>query len=269
MQSPHLLSASGGAGAYRRLRLVVRAFGPLLQTAALDDPRQRQASAGWRLLWSRAGRSGSAAGAPATSPWSESQSGAGRHHRSAAWRTARDDLLGVDPLQVDRRGAEIHMPQLALDDVQRHALTGELERVRVTHLVRREPAPDPRAGSDPAGTPYGRPRPTTAARGSDRRSRRTAARRATRRVHRSTGVAAPSPTHPSRPRAGDLPCRCGPARIRVRWSRSCSVSASASWTRSPARHDTTIIARNLKPSRSSAAWRMTATISSIVGGSTA
>ena len=34
------------------------------------------------------------------------------------------------------------MAELALDDVQRHALAGELDRVRVAQLVRGEPAPD-------------------------------------------------------------------------------------------------------------------------------
>jgi hypothetical protein len=40
------------------------------------------------------------------------------------------------------------MPQLALDDVERHPPAGELERVRVTQLVRREPAPDPGTAGD-------------------------------------------------------------------------------------------------------------------------
>ena len=42
------------------------------------------------------------------------------------------------------------MAELALDDVERDALTGELERVRVAQLVRRKAAPDPRAGGEPA-----------------------------------------------------------------------------------------------------------------------
>jgi hypothetical protein len=42
------------------------------------------------------------------------------------------------------------MPQLALDDVERHPLAGELERVRMAQLVRREPAPDPGAGGEAA-----------------------------------------------------------------------------------------------------------------------
>jgi len=52
-----------------------------------------------------------------------------------------------------------------------------------------------------------------------------------------------------------------------RWSRSCSASASASWTRRPARHSTAIIPLILKPCRSSKVWRITATISSTKGGS--
>ena len=42
------------------------------------------------------------------------------------------------------------MAELALNDVQRHALTGELERVRVTQLVRREAPPDAGARGEPA-----------------------------------------------------------------------------------------------------------------------
>jgi hypothetical protein len=76
--------------------------------------------------------------------------GAGRHHRRAACPDGGDDLLGVDPLQVDRRGAEIGVSELALDDVKRDALAGEFERVRVAQLVRREAAPDACAGREPA-----------------------------------------------------------------------------------------------------------------------
>ena len=41
------------------------------------------------------------------------------------------------------------VPELALDDVQRHAFARELERVRVTQLVRREPPSDAGAGGEP------------------------------------------------------------------------------------------------------------------------
>jgi hypothetical protein len=61
------------------------------------------------------------------------------------------------------------MPELALDDVQRHALASQLERVRVAQLVRREATPDPGASGEPGGTRSGRRRPTTVARGSGRR----------------------------------------------------------------------------------------------------
>jgi hypothetical protein len=41
------------------------------------------------------------------------------------------------------------MAELALDDVERDALAGELERVGVAQLVRRKAAPDPGAGGEP------------------------------------------------------------------------------------------------------------------------
>jgi hypothetical protein len=53
-----------------------------------------------------------------------------------------------DPTQVDRRRAEVGMPELALDDVERHALAGQFERVGVAQLVRREPMPDACARSE-------------------------------------------------------------------------------------------------------------------------
>jgi hypothetical protein len=55
------------------------------------------------------------------------------------------------------------MTQLSLDDVERHALAGELERMRVTELVRCEPAPHSRSGGEVAELdpdPGGRPGPT-------------------------------------------------------------------------------------------------------------
>jgi hypothetical protein len=63
----------------------------------------------------------------------------------AAGADGGDDLLGVDSLQVDRGRAEIGVAELALDDVQRDALAGELERVRMAQLMRREPTPHTRA----------------------------------------------------------------------------------------------------------------------------
>jgi hypothetical protein len=67
-----------------------------------------------------------AIGAPACpgSFGSELESGAGRHHWHAARAHGRDDL-------------------------HRHALAGQLERVSVAQLVRREPTPDACPGGDP------------------------------------------------------------------------------------------------------------------------
>ena len=105
-------------------------------------------------------------GAPALpgSLWSELESSAGGHHRRPPRVDGGDDLLRVDALEVDAGGAEVGMPELALDDVGRHALARQLERVRVAQLVRREPVPDtgadgdpPELGADSGGRP-GRPR---------------------------------------------------------------------------------------------------------------
>ena len=84
-------------------------------------------------------------GAPAQGPGSQTQSGARRHHGRAPGAHRGEDLLGIDPLQIDRGCAEVGVSELALDDVQRHPLARELERVRVAQLVRRKPAPHPKA----------------------------------------------------------------------------------------------------------------------------
>ena len=42
------------------------------------------------------------------------------------------------------------MTELALDDIHRHSLSGELYRVRVAQLMRREPASDARLSCMPA-----------------------------------------------------------------------------------------------------------------------
>ena len=92
-----------------------------------------------------AGESGRAAGHSRFARRSESESCAGGHHRRPARAAGGNDLLMVDPLKVDRRGGHVGVPELALDDLERDALAGGLERVGVAELVRREPAPDPLA----------------------------------------------------------------------------------------------------------------------------
>ena len=57
-----------------------------------------------------------------------------------------DDLGVVDPAQVDRGDGEIGMPELALDNEQRHPLARHLDRVRVAQLMRRKTPPDTGVG---------------------------------------------------------------------------------------------------------------------------
>jgi hypothetical protein len=52
-----------------------------------------------------------------------------------------DDLAAVDALQVDRRDAEVAVPELTLDDDQWHALASHIDGVGVAQLVRREATP--------------------------------------------------------------------------------------------------------------------------------
>ena len=75
----------------------------------------------------------------------ELQAGAGGHHRRAPGVDGGDDLFGVDALQVDRGGAEIRVAELALDDVERHALARKLDGVGVAQLVRRKARRTPAA----------------------------------------------------------------------------------------------------------------------------
>ena len=71
----------------------------------------------------------------------EAESGGGGDHRCLAGVDGGDDLGVVNPLQIDGRDPEVGVPQLALDDVERDALVGELDRVRMAQLVRHEPPP--------------------------------------------------------------------------------------------------------------------------------
>jgi hypothetical protein len=68
------------------------------------------------------------------------RTGGGRDHRRAPSVDGVDDLRVVDALQIDRGDPEMGMPELALDDDQRDALVGQLDRVREAQLVGREPA---------------------------------------------------------------------------------------------------------------------------------
>ena len=63
-------------------------------------------------------------------------------HRRAAGVDGVDDLGVVDAMQVNGGRAEVGVAELALDDLERHACAGELDRVGVAQLVRREPPHD-------------------------------------------------------------------------------------------------------------------------------
>jgi hypothetical protein len=85
---------------------------------------------------------GTADGGPAvTKCWSELESGGGGHHRRPPGVHRRDDLLGVDALQVNRGRAEVGVAELALDDVERHAFAGDFDGVGVAQLMRRKTPP--------------------------------------------------------------------------------------------------------------------------------
>ena len=78
--------------------------------------------------------------APPALGYSEPEPRSRRNRRCAPRVDGGDDLLGVDALEVDARGAEVGVPELALDDVQRDALARELDSVGVAQLMRREPS---------------------------------------------------------------------------------------------------------------------------------
>ena len=78
------------------------------------------------------------------------ESGCGGHHWSAPGVNGGDDLLGVDALQVDRCGAEVGVPELALDEVERYALASKFDRVGMAQLVGREPTANPSLGGEAA-----------------------------------------------------------------------------------------------------------------------
>src|SRR4051794_22131345 len=88
---------------------------PPLTTRLLPKPRD---PAGGSPSTSRLPRMGSPL---------EPKAGARGHHRRSPCVDGGDDLLGIDPLQVDRGRAEVGVAELALDDVERNALASELE----------------------------------------------------------------------------------------------------------------------------------------------
>jgi hypothetical protein len=68
-------------------------------------------------------------------PWVAGIIGAGRSVDGV------DDLGVVDRSEVDRCDSEVGVPELALDDEQRHPFPRHLDGVCVSELVRCEPSP--------------------------------------------------------------------------------------------------------------------------------
>jgi hypothetical protein len=63
-----------------------------------------------------------------------------------------------------RGDPEVGVPELALDDDQRHAVAGHLDGVRVAELVRRKASPHPGPRGRRGAVPSGRRRLSTAVR---------------------------------------------------------------------------------------------------------
>jgi hypothetical protein len=190
--------------------------------------------------------------------------------RGNPWRGSSvdgaDDLAAVDALQVDAGDPEVGVPELALDHDERNAFVRHLDRVGVPQLVRRD------RRLTPAAAAAWRNR-LRAADGSQRRpavgpwiTHNTVPIGSSRRIssHGSSCSHAQRSIPTSR-RLPPFPRRTSTA-PRER-SRSLSWSEGASLIRSPARQSSTISARSRWPSARSLIVRMTATISSTVGGS--
>jgi hypothetical protein len=97
--------------------------------------------------------------------WLEPEARGGGNRRLPPGSDGVDDLAGIDALQVGRGGPEVGVAELALDDVDRDALTGEFDGVRMAQLMRREPTPDPCLTGELAQLGAGgAPRPRPAAR---------------------------------------------------------------------------------------------------------
>ena len=158
------------------------------------------------------------------------------------------------------------MAKLALDDVDSHSFAREFDGMRVTQLMGSKPPPD--ASVDGELAQFGR-----AAVADQRRPRVGPSMpqnsgpggNDTRCANQATSCSNPNWSIPASPRLSPLPWRISSDPRRS--SMSVSLSANASETRSPARHNTATSARTRSPWRSWPAWRITSTISSARGGS--
>ena len=88
--------------------------------------------------------------APPGGGWLEIQSCAGRDCRLSACVDRVDDLRRVDALQVSAGCAEVGVPELTLDDVDRDPLAGQFNSVPVSELMWSESASHTGVGGQPA-----------------------------------------------------------------------------------------------------------------------
>jgi hypothetical protein len=170
------------------------------------------------------------------------QAGARGDHWRCAVVDGVDDLARIDPLEVNRRDAEVRMSKLSLDDRQRNSFVRHLDRVRVPELVRREPPTRPaRAASrrsSPRAAVADEPRPRV---GPARMQNNGPIGRLTRcSVQRAT-YPQPQSSIPTILRLPPLPARTSTA---LGYSPD-SVSASASLILKPARQRIAISPRIL------------------------
>jgi hypothetical protein len=157
-----------------------------------------------------------------------------------------DDLGVVDALEIDAGDAEVAVAELALDHDQRHALASELDGVRVPRLVRRDAPPAAACGAaeDAEERPHGK---------RDTRLKPRLQLRPSPRVH--ARLAAPCTLA-----AADQ--QCAAARVEIGLGeRERFVDAQ------PGTQRITIKPRSRRPCPPSPAARMTAMVSSTLGGS--
>jgi hypothetical protein len=167
----------------------------------------------------------------------------GRDHRCGTLVHRVNDLGVIDLTEIHRGDRQVSVPELALDDEQRHPLAGHLDRVGMPQLVGREASPYTRAGGGLVQLRAHTSRCQWAPRG------RTAQHAKQRSVRERGPELEPRvelfPAQRSIPTSRRLPPLPWRTRIAPRCrSRSLSFSASASLMRSPARQCTTIRPRH-------------------------
>ena len=170
------------------------------------------------------------------------------NHRFGPIVDGLDDLDVIDPSQVSGGDREVGVTELSLDHDQRDPLARHLDRMRMSELMRREPATNPGSERGVVELLADARRPRTAGRVSDRAGRRTVAPagRLLRSSSQGSRCDQAQRSIPTSRRLSPLPWRTSSAPRSG--SRSVSLSASASLIRSPARQSITITPRSLTPS---------------------